>query len=57
MAFTPVVISLPQSWIDPMQTLPSDYSPGQRADAVTRMGGVKAGIGVMFPEPDRHDPK
>jgi hypothetical protein len=40
-----------------MQTLPSDYFPGQWVDAVTGKDGVVAGIGVMLPDAGHRVPK
>ena len=37
-----------QSWINNVQTLPSDYFPESAVGAVTGMGGVGAGLGAIL---------
>jgi ACS family hexuronate transporter-like MFS transporter len=48
LAFIAVVLFGFQSWINNVQTLPSDYFPEQAVGSVTGMGGVAAGIGAML---------
>jgi len=37
-----------QSWINNVQTLPSDFFPQQAVAAVAGLGGVGAGVGAML---------
>lgn len=48
LAFISVVLFGFQSWINNVQTMPSDYFPEEAVGAVTGMGGVGAGIGAML---------
>jgi len=48
LAWIAVVLFGFQSWINNVQTLPSDYFPERAVGAVTGMGGVGAGIGAML---------
>jgi len=47
LAWIAVVLFGFQSWINNVQTLPSDYFPESAVGAVTGMGGVGAGIGAI----------
>jgi ACS family hexuronate transporter-like MFS transporter len=48
LALIAVVLFGFQSWINNVQTLPSDYFPENAVGAVTGMGGMGAGIGAML---------
>jgi ACS family hexuronate transporter-like MFS transporter len=48
LAWIAVVLYGFQTWINNVQTMPSDYFPQSAVGAVTGMGGVGAGIGSML---------
>jgi ACS family hexuronate transporter-like MFS transporter len=48
LAWIAVVLFGFQTWINNVQTMPSDYFPSSAVGAVTGMGGVGAGIGAML---------
>jgi ACS family hexuronate transporter-like MFS transporter len=48
LAWIAVVLFGFQTWINNVQTMPSDYFPSTAVGAVTGMGGVGAGIGAML---------
>jgi MFS transporter, ACS family, hexuronate transporter len=48
LAWIAVVLFGFQSWINNVQTLPSDYFPETAVGAVTGMGGVGAGVGAIL---------
>ena len=48
LAFIAVVLFGFQSWINNVQTLPSDYFPEAAVGSVTGLGGTGAGIGAIL---------